>query len=151
VACEHLIWLDNNLKVTHLRTEHDWDGYNRGTLIFKRLEKFNSYFKNIIKSHRIIEVSDTALHLMHPFRSYEYGHFFDTFQKTYCLSKLPDFSSIILSNSEKVNFFQSHLNVSGLQNKNLLRIDKDKDILFYVKKLIYIYPPSPPQIFLTNL
>ena len=148
LAIEHIIWLGSDFHVKHLVAHDDWWASKRGSLIYNRMNSFSNYFKNLKTRASVVDLNGVALHLMHPFRRYEYGHFFDTFQKTYLSNEVPYFDSVLLSDVGKINDFDSHAKCLGLHGKR--RVFIQPDVIYKVSKLIYIYPPSPATNFSEN-
>jgi len=141
-AIEHLIWLSGNLLdgPGYIGTDPRFHDYLRGNLILERLTGYSKVVQNVLDSdHNIVDLEGTSLHLMHPFWDYEYGHFFDTFQKILRLDNNIKIDNIILSNPKKVIDFNVHLECLGLDKYNKIRIQSGNTLL-RCKKLIYIYP-----------
>jgi hypothetical protein len=140
LALEHLVWLDKGLSFKHIYNVEGFKNYSKTNVVFERMVAFNEFVKHEIDESKIIDIEQTTLHLMHPFRDYGYGHFFDTFQKL-LTAKSEIFDSIIISNPKKIKDFDVHLRCLNLDAANL--IDRPNvGTLIHFKKLIYPYPLS---------
>ena len=140
-ALEHAMWIDKNFNIEYIAKDKRFNSEERGNLIFERLQGYNSSFQKTLEKARYVDHDETTLHLMHPFWNYEYGHFFDTFQKTLKAPTDLNIKSFLASQHGKVKEFDMHLKVLGLDTLQMLSISNENEIHRF-KKLIYVYPVS---------
>lgn len=142
---EQLIWLSLNLETGHqgvskyIRRDPRFKTFARWNVIMERLDGFNQIFNDRLNSCRIENVPGVTLQLMHPFHNYEYGHFFDTFQKIVRVKKDLNIQNILISNPKKITDFEEHMRCLELDGFNLLKIGGAEKI-YRCEKLLYIYP-----------
>jgi hypothetical protein len=147
-SIETLIWISASGKVKHIASEHDWSTEKRGNLIFSRIKSISNGYIESINDFLCNDIRGHTLNLAHPFWHYEYGHFFDTFQKISLVNNIEKYDSVLINNTSKVSEFETHLHVLGLSHLNI--IEKRPNVLNNFEKLTYIFPIGNTANFTTD-
>ena len=142
-ANENIIWYDG-----WCTGDARWKApITRQELIIERMKKMTTYMEEkILKTENITTYDeDTALHLLHPFNRYVYGHIYDTFQKLYVVEKENlTFDSVLLSSGREVVDFDYHLKILNLDSHNI--IDNNFGLI-KIKRLLFVLPVVHPTTF----
>ena len=145
-ANEHVAWEPHWITV-----DVRWaNRITRQALIADRMSQIKQYFDEKIRNTQNIpsHIDGTALHLLHPFGHYVYGHFYDTLQKLSTIEKEKlHFDSLLLSRQQGIVDFETHLQAIGLTNHP--RIPNNSGLV-RIKRLLCVMPVSHPATFTTE-
>lgn len=138
-ALEHICWLDENFSGSYIGKDKRFNTIDQPNLIFERLTGFQKNIELTLKDAKVFKHKGSTLYLKHPFWAYEYGHFFDTFQKISLLKEDIKIDSILINYHHKINEFDLHLKIMNLDQYEKIIVTNAKHIHSF-EKLIYIPP-----------
>jgi hypothetical protein len=122
----------------------------RQELITERMATMKRTFEEKLQKTSTIPQYDngTALHLLHPFGRYVYGHFYDTWQKlTIAAENKLHYDSVLLARHHEVIDFEVHLAAHDL--KDMTRLPTNSG-LARIKSLLFVMPVAHPTTFTVN-
>lgn len=134
-ANEQLIWMPNAI---YRDDRFFGNNQKKLQLIIDRMNNLEVYMNGVLSANSNLMRVDTALHLLHPFSHYAFGHFFDSMQKIYVAEKFNlQYDSVLFSRNYEIKDFDDHIRALRLSdkkhyffaNESLLKVDN----LFYIR------------------
>ncbi len=136
-AQEHIIWLNREGKSAMIHGDRRFHNHLRPNVIQERCNALSRTFSSRKEGDPQV-LNGRTLYVMSPFDGYEFGHFFDTFQRLIYIDNPDSYDNVLISNPKRIGEFEKHLGAFGLDKCNVIQPKKGEPLL--CKYLTYIFP-----------
>lgn len=136
-AQEHIVWLNSEGKSAFIHGDSRFHNHLRPNVILERSSSLSRTFSSRKEGYPK-PLPGRTLYIMSPFDGYEFGHFFDTFQRLIYIDNPGSYDNVLISNPKRIGDFECHLKSFGLDKCNVVQPKKGEPLL--CEHLTYIFP-----------